>query len=78
MLAFPPERVVDTTEMDVLCTRVIATFTKSPIDTEAHSKLLEFFKNEMTIEPDVSARVGLVERTSRLLASGLATWVPRI
>ena len=78
VLAFPPERVVDTTEMDVLCTRVIATFTKSPIDTEAHSKLLEFFKNEMTIEPDVSARVGLVEKTSRLLASGLATWVPRI
>ena len=76
--AFPPERVVDATEINFLCTRVVDSFTRPPIDGSERDRLVDFLNNEMQLEPDVSANVGVIAHRSRVLGSGLATWVTRI
>jgi hypothetical protein len=39
---------------------------------------MNFLSNRFEVQPDVATHIGQVQQTTTLLASGLATWVPRI
>ncbi len=77
-LAYPRERIIDATQMDLFCSLVLAAFSPSrfgPLDRE---RLIDFLSNRFGVAPNVDAHIGQVQRLSTQLSSGLATWVPRI
>ncbi len=78
VLAYPRERIVDAPEIDTLCQRIMGTFPSSGASTDARSKVIDFFSNRFHVVTDVSTSIGQVQQLSTSLASGLATWVPKI
>jgi hypothetical protein len=45
---------------------------------DARQQVVDFFANRFHVVTDVSSNIGQVQQASTLLASGLATWVPKI
>jgi hypothetical protein len=78
VLAYPRERVVDATEMIALCQRVIGTFPATFPSDGAREQVVDFFSNRFHVVTDVSSNIGQVQQLSTSLASGLATWIPKI
>lgn len=78
VLAYPRERVVDAPEFDTLCQRIMATFPSSSPSAEARGQVVDFFSNRFHVVTDVSTSIGQAQQLSTTLASGLATWVPKI
>jgi thymidine kinase len=78
VLAYPRERVVDAPEFDTLCQRIIGTFPSSSPSAEARGQVVDFFSNRFHVVTDVSTSIGQAQKLSTALASGLATWVPKI
>ncbi len=76
-LAYPRERVIDSTQMDQLCTMVKSSFA---LTEEAPNRqvLLDFLSNEFDVVPDVGAQISAIQSSSAHLSNGLATWVPRL
>ena len=76
-LAYPRERVIDSTQMDQFCTLVKTSF---PFLDGAPNRqlLLNFLSNEFDVVPDVGAQISAIQSSSAHLSNGLATWVPRI
>lgn len=78
VLAYPRERIVDASEMDSICTLVMRTFPNDVTPTDTREKIIDFFSNRFHVVTDVSTSIDQVQRVSTTLASGLATWVPKI
>ena len=76
-LAYPRERVIDSTQMDQFCTLVKNSFAVLE-DTPNRQLLLNFLSNEFELVPDVGAQISAIQSSSAHLSNGLATWVPRI
>ena len=76
-LAYPRERVIDSTQMDQFCSLVKTSF--SFLENESNRQLLlNFLSNEFDVVPDVGAQISANQSSSAHLSNGLATWVPRI
>lgn len=78
VLAYPRERIVDAPEMDTLCQRVMQTFPSNSLSAEVRGQVVDFFANRFHVVTDVSTSISKVQQLSTSLASGLATWVPKI
>ena len=76
-LAYPRERVIDSTQMDQFCTLVKNSFAVLE-DAPNRQLLLNFLSNEFDVVPDVGAQISAIQSSSAHLSNGLATWVPRI
>ena len=78
VLAYPRQRIVDATEMDTLCQRVMRTFPSNSPSSEVRGRVVDFFSNRFHVVTDVSTNITQVQELTKSLASGLATWVPKI
>ena len=78
VLAYPRERIVDATEIDSLCQRVMKSFPSSEPATDVRPRVFDFFANRFQVVTDIASSINQVQRLSTTLASGLATWVPKI
>ena len=76
-LAYPRERVIDSTQMDQFCTLVKNSFAVLE-DAPSRQLRLNFLSNEFELVPDVGAQISAIQSCSAHLSNGLATWVPRI
>jgi len=76
-LAYPRERIIDSTQMDQFCTLVRTSFPF--LDGPPNRQLLlNFLSNEFDVVPDVGAQISNIQSSSAHLSNGLATWIPRI
>jgi thymidine kinase len=78
VLAYPRERIVDAPEMDTLCQRIMGTFPSSSPSAEVRGQVINFFSNRFHVVTDVSTNITQVQQITTSLASGLATWVPKV
>ena len=77
-LAYPDEHIVDSKAYGKLCLRVLSAFQHAQETSDDRDRVLDFFSNRFHVVPDVSTNISQVQHASALLASGLATWVPKI
>ena len=75
---WPRERIVDSTDLDTLVSRIGELLGPGLRRPELQSRVLAFFGNRFRVAPDVSALSGRLQQTATRMAAGLATWVPRI
>ena len=68
-----PERIVDASQRDSLCTVIQAILPAGTEQTQA-SSVLRFLQDLISLEPDVSAMLGQAERLVTRLSGGLAYW----
>ena len=77
VVAIPAERIIDSTKFDRL-----GTYVKELIDASGHhgdpEALHRFFSNEFKVIPDMRVLGEQIRTTTKRLADGLATWIPRI
>lgn len=78
IVAYPPERVVDASQIDQLCARLQASLAAVALPDDQRQRVMAFLSNRFEVQPDVASHIGQVQQASTHLASGLATWVPRI
>jgi hypothetical protein len=77
-VSYPPERVIDAGQIDQLCQRISASFPSYALTEDQRQRVLSFLSNRFEVMPDVATHIGQVQQATTQLASGLATWVPRI
>ena len=77
-VGYPPERMVDASQIDQLCQRISASFPVHALPQDQRQRVLDFLANRFEVRPDVATHIGQVQQATTQLASGLATWVPRI
>ena len=77
-ISYPPERVVDASQIDQLCQRISTSFPSHTLPEDQRQRVLDFLANRFEVLPDVATHIGQVQQATTLLSSGLATWVPRI
>lgn len=77
-VSYPPERVIDASQIDQLCQRISASFPAYALAEDQRQQVLNFLSNRFEVLPDVATHIGQVQQATTQLASGLATWVPRI
>lgn len=77
-VSYPPERLVDASQIDQLCQRISASFPPQTLPADQRQRVLDFLANRFEVLPDVATHIGQVQQATTQLASGLATWVPRI
>mgnify|MGYP001765640675 FL=1 len=75
---WPRERIIDSRDIDMVVTRISSLLPPGQPDADRSARVQAFFQNQFKVEIDVSALTGRLETASRRLASGLATWVPRL
>lgn len=75
---WPRERIVDSTDMSQVVTRVMSALGPGMPNPELFARVRSFFENRFQVEPDVSALAGRMQQVATRLSAGLATWVPRI
>ena len=78
VLAYPRERIVDAPELDTLCQRVMMAFPSNAPAGDVRTRVFDFFANRFQVVTDVASSISQVQQLSTTLASGLATWVPKI
>ncbi len=74
---WPRERIVDAGDMPQLVARIgqVLGVGAAP---GCRDEVMAFLANRFSVEPDVSVLGGQLQRATARLASGLATWVPRL
>ncbi len=77
-VGYPPERMVDASQIDQLCQRISASFPVHALPQDQRQRVMDFLANRFEVRPDVATHIGQVQQATTQLASGLATWVPRI
>lgn len=77
-VSYPPERVIDASQIDQLCQRISASFPAYALAEDQRQQVMNFLSNRFEVLPDVATHIGQVQQATTQLASGLATWVPRI
>jgi len=75
---FPRERIIDSGQIAELGYLIQRSIPLDPCDKSVRSKLMSFIESRFELIPDPSLRIGQSQRANRILAEGLATWVPRI
>ena len=75
---WPRERIVDSTQIDGLVSRVSEILNPGVSDDDTQHRVIDFFANRFHLEPDVSALAGRLATAHTQLSAGLAIWVPRI
>ena len=78
LVAYPRERVVDIEQISQLCNIIRASFPAQSLPDDQRQRLLDFLANRFEVHPDVATHIGRIQQATTQLASGLATWVPRI
>ncbi len=78
IVAYPRERIVDASQMDSLCGTIRTSFPAQALPEAQRQRVLDFLSNRFAVEPDVATHIGHVQQAGTQLASGLATWVPRV
>lgn len=76
-VAIPRERIIDATEFDSLGTRVRELMNHGHSQSSVES-IHRFLANEFSVSLDLRVMGDQLQKASRRLAGGLATWVPRI
>lgn len=77
-VAYPRERIVDATQLDMLCSLVQSALPHDALPDAVRARVMGFLTNRFNLQPDTAMQAGRVQKTNVLLADGLATWVPRI
>ena len=77
VIAIPRERIIDATEFDNLGTRVRELMNHGHTHSSVES-VHRFLSNEFSVSVDLRAMGDQLQKVSRRLADGLATWVPRV
>lgn len=77
IVAIPRERIIDASEFDVLGTCVLQLIAAGH-SRSGHAEIRAFLANEFRVSVDLQVLGDQMKRSSRRLADGLATWVPRI
>ncbi len=81
-LAYPRERVVDASDMDQLCQRVMQAFpaqnTAVPLNASQRQRVIDFLSDRFAVVPDVSTHIGQMQQANTQLANGMAQWVPNV
>lgn len=75
---WPRERIVDSTEMGQITTRVTDLLGTGLPHPDLQSRVMAFFANRFQVETDVSALACNLQNHVIRLSAGLATWVPRL
>lgn len=78
IVGYPPERVVDATQIEQLCHTIRTSFAPYCLPPDQRQRVLDFLSNRFDVQPDVATHIGQVQTITTQIASGLATWVPRI
>ena len=77
-IAFPRERIIDSTQMDSMCQLIQQTLMAEPLTEDKRVRLQALMENKFDLLPDPSARIGQVTKASKKIADGLATWATRV
>lgn len=78
IVAYPRERIVDAGQLEQLCNLIRSSSGAAILPHDQHQRILNYLSNRFEVQPDVATLIGQVQQASTQLASGLATWVPRI
>lgn len=78
IVGYPAERIVDAGQIDQLCNTIRQSFAGHTLPADQRQRVLDFLANRFAVQPDVATHIGQVQHATTQLASGLATWVPRI
>lgn len=76
-IGYPRERIIDASQLDAMAPLLAEATQNAPLDPDQIERLLAFLGNRFAVVPDASCRHGQRLATTRRLADGLATWVPR-
>ena len=77
-LNWPRERIIDSTDIDQVVTRVGSVLGPGVANDALHARVQAFLANRFQVEADVSALAGRLDHSVRRMSAGLATWVPRM
>lgn len=77
-VAYPRERIVDASDMDMFCTRVIQSFPAHNAPEDARQRVIDFLLDHFKLVPDVATHIGQVQKANAQLGSGMAQWVPNV
>jgi len=77
-VGYPRDRIIDASELESMSQRLIDATMQAPLDASQIDRLHAFLANRFDVVPDPACRHGQWLATTRRLADGLATWVPRI
>lgn len=75
---WPRERIIDSTEMTQITSRVTQLLDPGLPNPEQQQRILAFFANRFQVETDVTALSCQLRNHVTRLSAGLATWVPRM
>lgn len=78
IVAYPRERIVDADQMPQLCSIIRSSFGLAALDDQQRQRVVQYLSNRFQVLPDVATHIGQVQHANTQLASGLATWVPRV
>ena len=75
---WPRERIVDSTDMDSVVSRITELLGPGLASEELQPRVLAFFENRFRVVPDVTALSGQLRESVGRMSAGLTIWVPRI
>ena len=75
---WPRERIVDSTDMDSVVSRITEILGPGLASEELQARVLAFFENRFRVVPDVTALSGQLRESVARMSAGLTIWVPRI
>lgn len=78
IVAYPRERIVDAGQLEHLCSLIRGSMGVATLPDDQRQRIVDYLSNRFEVQPDVATHIGQVQQASTQLASGLATWVPRI
>ena len=76
--SFPRERIIDSKQVNEIGYIVQHSIPLDPVENNIRIRLAGFIENKFELIPDPSVRIGQTASANKILAEGLATWVPRI
>lgn len=59
-VSYPPERVIDASQIDQLCQRISASFPAYALTEDQRQQVLSFLSNRFEVMPDVATHIGQV------------------
>ena len=78
LLAYARDCVVDAGDFEQLCSRITARIDAHATGQADRAALMDFLSNRFDLVPDTGSTIEQVQRSTRQMASGLATWVSQI
>lgn len=78
LLTYARDCVVDAADFEQLCSRITARIDAHATGEPDRAALMDFLSNRFDLVPDTGSTIEQVQRITRQMASGLATWVCNI